>query len=414
MIKAPIVMQLEELECGAASLAMVMAYYNKWVAIEQVRIDCGVSRDGSNAKNILSAARNYGFTAKGYAYGTKLLKEKGKFPCIIHWNKTHFVVLNGFKGKKAYINDPAKGFLKVGLEQFESSYSGIYLEIQPSEDFIPSGKRKSMSQFAKKRLVGATSLVVFFSLTTIITYIIGVFNPILKQVFVDTLLDGKNPEWLMPFIIVVAIISGLQILTALIEAIYRYKINGKLALVGSSNYMWKVLRLPIDFFSQRMVGDIQQRKDENATIAETLVNVFAPLVFNSLMLVFYLVVMLSKSLILTALGVTTILLNAVVSYIISSVKINIARVQSRDNALLYGMTSKGIEMIETIKSSGAENNYFYSWNEAQENASNQKLKMARIGPPNAAPFSTSRCRRSRRITSDGCAGPRSSSPSATP
>ena len=379
MIKAPIVMQLEELECGAASLAMVMAYYNKWVALEQVRIDCGVSRDGSNAKNILSAARNYGFTAKGYAYSTKLLKEKGKFPCIIHWNKTHFVVLNGFKGKKAYINDPAKGFLKVGLEQFESSYSGIYLEIQPGEDFIPSGKRKSMSQFAKKRLVGATSLVVFFSLTTIITYIIGVFNPILKQVFVDTLLDGKNPEWLMPFIIVVAIISGLQILTALIEAIYRYKINGKLALVGSSNYMWKVLRLPIDFFSQRMVGDIQQRKDENATIAETLVNVFAPLVFNSLMLVFYLVVMLSKSLILTALGVTTILLNAVVSYIISSVKINIARVQSRDNALLYGMTSKGIEMIETIKSSGAENNYFYSWNEAQENASNQKLKMARIG-----------------------------------
>ena len=379
MIKAPIVMQIEELECGAASLAMVMAYYNKWVALEQVRIDCGVSRDGSNAKNILSAARNYGFTAKGYAYSTKLLKEKGKFPCIIHWNKTHFVVLNGFKGKKAYINDPAKGFLKVGLEQFESSYSGIYLEIQPGEDFIPSGKRKSMSQFAKKRLVGATSLVVFFSLTTIITYIIGVFNPILKQVFVDTLLDGKNPEWLMPFIIVVAIISGLQILTALIEAIYRYKINGKLALVGSSNYMWKVLRLPIDFFSQRMVGDIQQRKDENATIAETLVNVFAPLVFNSLMLVFYLVVMLSKSLILTALGVTTILLNAVVSYIISSVKINIARVQSRDNALLYGMTSKGIEMIETIKSSGAENNYFYSWNEAQENASNQKLKMARIG-----------------------------------
>ena len=379
MIKAPIVMQLEELECGAASLAMVMAYYNKWVALEQVRIDCGVSRDGSNAKNILSAARNYGFTAKGYAYSTKLLKEKGKFPCIIHWNKTHFVVLNGFKGKKAYINDPAKGFLKVGLEQFESSYSGIYLEIQPGEDFIPSGKRKSMSQFAKKRLVGATSLVVFFFLTTIITYIIGVFNPILKQVFVDTLLDGKNPEWLMPFIIVVAIISGLQILTALIEAIYRYKINGKLALVGSSNYMWKVLRLPIDFFSQRMVGDIQQRKDENATIAETLVNVFAPLVFNSLMLVFYLVVMLSKSLILTALGVTTILLNAVVSYIISSVKINIARVQSRDNALLYGMTSKGIEMIETIKSSGAENNYFYSWNEAQENASNQKLKMARIG-----------------------------------
>ena len=378
MIKTPIVMQLEALECGAASLAMVMAYYNKWVALEQVRIDCGVSRDGSNAKNILAAARNYGFSAKGFALNTKALKEKMTFPCIIHWNRAHFVVLNGFKGNKAYINDPAKGFMKVGMEQFEQSYTGICLEIKPGENFVPSGKKKSMAQFAKKRLVGAISLVVFFSLTTIITYIIGIFNPILRQVFVDTLLDGKNPEWLLPFIIVASIICLLQLSIAFIEAIYKYKIKAKLALVGSSNYMWKVLRLPIDFFSQRMAGDLQHRKSENASIAETLVNVFAPLVFNSLMLIIYLAVMLSKSLILTTLGVSTILLNGILSYYISSMKVNIARVQARDNALLIGLTSKGIEMIETIKSSGAENNYFYSWNEAQENASNQKLKMARM------------------------------------
>lgn len=377
MKKAPIVMQLEALECGAASLTMVMAYYNKWVALEQVRIDCDVSRDGSNARNILIAARNYGFNAKGYAYNSKLLKERITFPCIIHWNKAHFVVLNGFKGNKAYINDPAKGFMKVPMEEFEKCYTGICLEIKPGENFVPSGKRKSMSQFAKKRLVGAVSLVVFFALTTIISYVIGVFNPVLKQVFVDTLLDGKNQEHLLPFIIVASIVSILQILTGFIDAIYRYKIDGKLAVVGSTNYMWKVLRLPIEFFSQRMVGDIQQRKSENASIASTLVNVFAPLVFNSLMLVFYLVVMLSKSLILTALGITTILLNAIISYAVSSVKINIARVQARDNALVAGLTSKGIEMIETIKSSGAENSYFYTWNEAQENASNQKLKMAR-------------------------------------
>ena len=378
MKKTPIVMQLEALECGAASLAMVMAYYNKWVALEQVRIDCGVSRDGSNAKNILAAARNYGFIAKGYAFNTKALKEKMTFPCIIHWNKAHFVVLNGFKGNKAYINDPAKGFMKVGMEQFEKSYTGICLEIKPGENFVPSGKRKSMSQFAKKRLAGAISLVVFFSLTIIIAHVIGIFNQILRQVFVDTLLDGNNPEWLLPFIIVASIICFLQLSTAIIDAIYKYKIKGKLALVGSSNYMWKLLRLPISFFSQRMAGDLQHRKSENASIAETLVNVFAPIVFNSLMLILYLVVMLSKSVILTALGVSTILLNAILSYFISSAKINIARVHARDNALLIGLTSKGIEMIETIKSSGAENNYFYTWNEAQENASNQKLKIARI------------------------------------
>ena len=377
MIKTPIIMQLEALECGAASLTMVMAHYNKWVPLEQVRIDCGVSRDGSNAKNILRAARNYGFEAKGFAYSVSALKEKGKFPCIIHWNKAHFVVLNGFKGNKAYINDPAKGFMKLKMEQFEKCYTGIYLELVPGEDFKPSGRQKSMSSFAKKRLKGAFPLVLFFALTTIIAYVIGIINPIIKQVFIDNLLGGNNPDWLWPFILVTSIICVLQLLTSFIDAIYKYKIRGKLALTGSSNYMWKVLRLPVEFYSQRMAGDIQQRKNENAGIAETLVNVFAPLVFNSLMLVFYLVVMLSKSVILTAIGITTVLLNAFISYAISSVKTNIARVQARDNALVAGMTTKGIEMIETIKASGAESSYFYVWNEAQENLSNQKLKMAR-------------------------------------
>jgi len=378
MVKTPIIMQLEALECGAASLAMVMAYYGKWIPLEQVRIDCGVSRDGSNAKYILKAARNYGFEAKGFAYNIKALKEKAKFPCIIHWNKAHFVVLNGFKGNKAIINDPAHGLMKVPMDRFEKSYTGIYLEITPGPEFKPSGKRKSMIGFAKKRLVGATSLVVFFVAITVISYVIGIMNPIVKQVFMDYLLDGKNPDWLLPFIIIVSIISGISILTALIEAIYKYKINGKLAMVGSTSYMWKVLRLPIDFFSQRMTGDIEKRKNENANIANTLVNVFAPILFNTIMLILYLVVMIRKSLVLTAIGVSTVMLNAIISFLISEKKTNIARVQARDDARLIGMTSKGIEMIETIKSSGAETSFFNTWNELQQNSSNQKLKMARL------------------------------------
>lgn len=376
--KTPIIMQLEALECGAASLAMVMAYYDKWVPLEQLRLDCGISRDGSNAKNILKAAKSYGFKTKGVVLSTAKLKEKGKFPCIIHWNSAHFVVLCGFRGRKAIIHDPAKGKVSVPLNVFDKSYTGICLEIIPDDDFVPSGKRKSMIQFAKKRLTGATFLVLFFVLTTIIYYSIGIINPVIRQVFLDNLLNGENPEWLMPFIIIVSIISILQIVTKLVEAIYKYKIKGKLALVGSSNYMWKVLRLPIEFFSQRMSGDIQQRKRENANIAETLVNVFAPLVFNILLLVLYLTVMISKSLLLTAVGVVAVLLNTFASFFISGYKVNATRVQARDNARLVGMVSKGIEMVETIKSSGAEKKYYNSLNEVQELVSNNKLKLARM------------------------------------
>ena len=371
----PIIMQLEALECGAASLAMVMAYYDKWIPLEQVRVDCGVSRNGSNAKNITKAAQKYGFKTKGYVYGVKKLKEKGHFPAIIHWGGGHFVVLNGFKGNKAIINDPAKGLLKVDLKTFDEIFTGVYIEIIPDEGFIPSGKKKSILSFANKRLKGVLPLIAFFAITTILGYVFTIVNPITNQVFVDYLLGGNNPEWLLPFIFVVAGIGLVQIVVTAVQAVYSYKIRGKLDLIGSSTYMWRILRLPIEFFSQRMVGDLQGRQSENASIAETLVNVFAPLLFNGIMIVVYLVIMLGKSWILTLIGITTIVLNAFLSKYISKVRVNISRVQARDNARLSAMTSKGIEMVETIKSNGAETAYFDSWSEVHENVINSKIRM---------------------------------------
>ena len=373
----PIIMQLEALECGAASLAMVMAYYGKWVPLEQVRVDCGVSRNGSNAKNILRAAEKYGFKTKGYAYNVKKLRENGKFPAIIHWGGGHFVVLNGFRGNKAILNDPAKGLVKVDLNTFDKIFTGIYLELTPNENFEPGGKRKSVFKFAKKRLRGAFALVAFFSITTIVFYLFTIINPAANQVFVDYLLGGNNPSWLLPFIFIFAGVGLLQVIVTIVQSLYQYKIRGKLDLIGSSTYMWRILRLPIDFFSQRMVGDLQSRQSENATIAETLVNVFAPLLFNTIMIVVYLVVMLNKSWILTLVGVFTILVNAFVSRYISKVRVNISRVQARDNSRLAGMTSKGIEMIETIKSNGAETSYFSSWQEAADSVYQQNVKMAK-------------------------------------
>ncbi len=371
----PIIMQLEVLECGAASLAMVMAYYGKWVALEQLRVDCGVSRNGSNAKNICRAAEKYGFKTKGFAYNIQRLKEKGKFPAIIHWGGGHFVVLDGIKGNKAIINDPAKGLVKVDLKTFDQMFTGIYLEIIPGESFQPSGKKKSIFAFAKKRLKGAAALIAFFAITTIVFYLFTIINPTMSQVFVDYLLGGNNPDWLIPFIFILAAIGLLQVTMNIVKALYQYKIRGKLDLIGSTTYMWKILRLPIEFFSQRMVSDIQQRQNENASIAETLVNVFAPLLFNTIMLVVYLFVMINKSWILTLIGVITIIINIFVSQYISKVRVNLSRVQIRDKARLSGLTSKGIEMIETIKSNGAETSYFTSWQEASNNVYTQSAKM---------------------------------------
>ena len=198
--KVPVIMQMEALECGAACLAMIAAYYGKWVPLEQVRADCGVSRDGSKASNVVRAARAYGFEASGFRMQPEALRSQGVFPCIVHWNFSHFVVCRGFKGGKVHLNDPARGEVTVTEEEFDAAFTGVMLRFVPGPDFQPSGKPRSVWEFVGPRLQGSRAALAFVAITAAVTAVVGIINPALSQVFMDRLLGGKNPEWLYPFI----------------------------------------------------------------------------------------------------------------------------------------------------------------------------------------------------------------------
>lgn len=376
--RVPVVMQLEVLECGAASLTMIMHYYQKWIPLEQARVDCGVSRDGSNIKNILQAARSYGMKALAWKVDPEDLLEEGPFPCIIHWGFNHFVVLCGFKGKNAVINDPARGRIIVSWEEFDQEYTGVCATIEPDEGFEPSGKPKSPFSYAKERLKGTGAAVAFVVLTTTISSLIGIISPVFSRIFLDRLLTHQNPEWLLPFISAMSVFALINIIVLWIAAIYSMRIQGKLAAIGSASYLWKVLRLPMQFFDQRLAADISDRQATNASIAGTLVNTFAPLALNAIMMIFYLIVMLRYSLVMTAVGIGAIAINMGVSALISQKRINISRVQMRDAAKLSSSTASGIQMIETIKSSGAENGYFGRWAGFQASVNKQEVRFARL------------------------------------
>ncbi len=376
--KVPVVMQLEALECGAASLCMVLAYYGKWIPIEQVREDCGVSRDGSNAMNVIKAARYYGLKASGYRYEPEQLKVSGTFPCIIHWNFNHFVVLDGFKSGKAYINDPARGAYSVPMEIFDESFTGICIDFAPAENFVPSGKQKSMLSFAAKRLTGTATAVAFTILTGMIAALMAFFQPAFSRVFLDRLLTGLDKNWIMPFFLLLAVFNIIEILMSALQAVYTIRINGKMAAIGNASYMWKVLKMPLRFFSQRMAGDIQQRQLSNAVIAGTLINVLAPLLVNAVLMVFYLVVMVRYSVLLSVIGISSIAVNIIIARLISKKRINITRVAMRDKGKLDSATVSGIEMIETIKSSGAENGFFKKWSGHQASVNSQNVKYLKL------------------------------------
>ena len=376
--KVPVIMQMEALECGAACLAMVAAYYGKWVPLEQVRRDCGVSRDGSNARNVLVAARSYGFAAKGYRYEPDSLRTDGQFPCIIHWNMEHFVVLNGFTKDKAVLNDPARGLVSVSMEEFDRSFTGICLILEPGADFTPGGKPKSVLEFARHRLKGAGPAIAFMVLCTIIGSLLGIIQPAFSRIFYDRLLTGQNPEWFMPFLAALIVFSCLQVFIAGVQMLYSNRINARFAVVGSTSFLWKVLHLPMDFFSQRLAGDIQARQSSNAGVANALVNTFAPLSLQLIMMVFYFVVMVRYSWQLTLLGLVSIAVNMAMARVISQKRINLSRVQMRDGGKLSSATVSGIEMIETIKASGAENGFFGRWAGYQASVNTQQMRSARM------------------------------------
>ena len=359
--KVPVILQMEALECGAASLCMVLAYYKKWVPLDQVRSDCGVSRDGSNALNIWKAAEGYGMKVKANRFKVEQLQKEATFPAIIWWNHNHFVVLDGFKKGKAVINDPAKGVVRMPIPEFEQNYSMLCMQFEPTEKFEPGGKPQSILAFLKKRIKGNRATLLLVMLTGALSVAAGVLMPVFSRVFTDEILGGDNRDWLTPFLLLFGALILFRLIAGALNAKAIQRATGKIAITSNAQFMWHILRMPMGFFAQRMAGDLSGRQQSNDQVANTLIRQLAPTVMNMVLLVLYLIVMIQYSPLLTAIGVFTILLNILLVQIITQKRMEISRTQMRDQGKLNATTVSGIDMIETIKSAGAENGFFERW-----------------------------------------------------
>ena len=360
-VRVPVVMQMEAVECGAASLAMILAYYGKWITLERARDDCGISRDGSSARDILRAGRAHGLEVQGFRQNVESLCKDGQFPCIVHWEGDHFIVLDGIKNGKAYINDPSRGFINMPLEEFEQGYTGICLNLKPGENFEMSGRKPGVWKYVKKSLKGSIPAVIFSLFITAVMSVSEILNKGFSQYFMDELLTGRSLEKFREFMFLLLTVILIQVVCSGVRDVYMLRMEGRISVFGNASYMWKVLRLPMRFFSQRLAGDIQQRQNLHAEIANELISKIAPAVLNLCMLIFYLIIMLRYSPALTAVGLAGMGINALTGNLISRKRVNITRVLMRDEGLLDAATVSGVEMIETLKSSGGENGFFQRW-----------------------------------------------------
>jgi len=373
-VKVPVILQMEALECGAASLAMILAYYKKWIPLEEVRSACGVSRDGSNAWNIMEAARSYGMISKGFRYSVPALREKASFPCIVFWNNSHFVVLDGFKGNNAYINDPGEGRIRMPLNEFERYYSGVCVVFEPGPEFTPSGRKPSTLDFLRKGLKGNGKILVLVMITGALAMLAGCVIPVFTRVYTDEILSGNIDSWFNGFVVLFFAVIMFQLAASAIKLVYVKKAAGKLSVTSNASFMHHIFRMPMEFFSQRLAGDLVQRASSNDSIAQTLIGQLAPVIMNMILMVFYLFVMIEYSVELTIVGLLTTALNLVLTKIISNKRTEISRTQLRDQGKLQSATVSGISMVETIKASGAEDGFLERWSGYHASMAKAKVK----------------------------------------
>ena len=358
--RTPTVLQMEAVECGAACLCMVLGYYGRYVALEDARIACGVSRDGSKASNLVRAARRYGLVARGIRTEPDALEEVG-FPSILHWNLNHFVVLEGMTDRWVYLNDPAFGPRRVSREELDCSFSGIVLAFEVGDAFRRAGRPFRASATLLRRLRGASWQVAFVVVAALLLVGPGLLGPAFSKVFVDEILVAGTTDWLRPLLLAMlaaAIVSGGL---TLLQREYLLRFETQLSAGGSARFFWHVLRLPITFFAQRYGGEVGSRVATNDRIASMLSGELAVSFVSALTVVFYAAAMARYDIRLALIGVSAALVNVVVLVWIGRERRDANQRLLQERGKMIGAAMGGLQTIETLKASGSESDFFSRW-----------------------------------------------------
>ncbi len=368
---------MESTECGAACLGMVLAYHGRWVPLEILRVRCGVSRDGANAANMMRAAREFGLIAQGFRTTSEGLFDL-PFPMILFWNYNHFVVLEGIKGDRVYINDPGEGPVRVTREEFDEAFTGACFAFQPGPEFRPGGEPPNLYRGLRTRFGQALRPLAFAALATLALVIPGLALPTLLKAFIDDVLIGQNGGWMAPILVGLGAVALIQGSLVWLQRTLLARMETKLSVVTSVGFFWHVASLPMLFFSQRYAGDIASRVRSNDAVARLISGELAVNLVNVLTMLIYGVAMLTYDVRLTIVALVMVVLNLVVLRLSGGAREAANRTLLRERGRLAGASINGIQIIETLKGNGTEGDFFARWAGIQANALSAQQRLGVI------------------------------------
>ncbi len=375
-VRTPTVLQMEAVECGAAALAMVLGYHGRIVPLEELRLACGVSRDGSKASSMLKAARHYGLLAKGFRKEPNDLKEL-PLPMVVHWNFNHFLVVDGFGDGRVFLNDPATGPRQVPDEVFDEAFTGVVLAFERGDAFAAGGERPSMLAALGRRVTGSGIALAYMVLAGFALLIPGTITPTFNRIFVDSILLKGLTHWMTPLLWVMGMVALVMLLLVWLQQRYLLRFETKLALDSSAKFFWHVLRLPVEFFAQRYAGEIGNRVELNDRIARLLSGELATTLLGMMVIAFYAVLMVQYDTVLATIAVGTAVLNMVALRYVSRRRTDLNQRLLQDRGKAMGTAMGGLQTIETLKATGSESDFFARWSGQQAKVVNahQRLQL---------------------------------------
>lgn len=374
--RVPSILQMEAVECGAAALAMILEHYGLSVPLEELRVECGVSRDGSKANNLLKAARKYGLVAKGFKYELNHLWDID-LPVILFWNFNHFLVLEGFKGNTVYISDPATGPREITFEELDASYSGVVLTFEPGPDFKKGGHKHSMAGALRSRLRGSEAALMFVIICGLFLVIPGLVIPTFSRIFIDEYLVGNRESFIRPLLFGMGITVVIRMILTYLQEYYLLRMETKLAIITSSDFFNHILRLPVSYFSQRYAGEIGSRVQINNKVAQVVSGKLATTMLDCVLVVFYAVLMFMYDVTLTIVCIAIALGNIAAVKLVARKRVDASRRLLQEGGKLVGTAMNGLKIIDTLKASGSESEFFSRWAGYQSKALNAEQELGR-------------------------------------
>ncbi|WP_169947370.1 NHLP family bacteriocin export ABC transporter peptidase/permease/ATPase subunit [Microbispora sp. H11081] len=360
----PTVIQMEAVECGAAALSMVLGHYGRFVPLEELRAACAVSRDGAKASSVIAAARRYGLEAKGFQMELDDLRDVAK-PAIIFWAFQHFMVVEGIRtrfGRQVVaVNDPASGPRLLDWDEFDSGFTGIVLTFEPGPGFRPGGRPTRVAEALLSRRMPTGRALPLVLLASLLLVVPGIVAPAFSRVFIDHILTGRDPGFVLPLLLAMSMTALAMFVLTSVQRHYLLRMEIRMGLVSSARFFRHLLRLPVEFFLQRRPAEVARRVSANDMVAEILSRDLAITVVNLVLVLFYAVVLVRYDLLLALIGVSMALLNIVVLRQVSRARTDAVAALRADLGNLTSATFNTLQLVETVKATGAEPGAFQRW-----------------------------------------------------